>query len=131
MTPPARDAPPTLPRLLAGLPPEGALTLAEHLVVHGPLPSAARRGRRGGREHAAMLIEEIERAGLLGHGGAAFPTAMKMRAVADARRRPIVVVNAAEGEPASIKDRTLLEALPHLVLDGAQHRRRGGRAPMR
>jgi NADH:ubiquinone oxidoreductase subunit F (NADH-binding) len=119
MIPPARDAPPTLPRLLAGLPPEGALTLAEHLVVHGPLPSAARRGRRGGREHAAMLIGEIERAGLLGHGGAAFPTAVKMRAVADARRRPIVVANAAEGEPASIKDRTLLEALPHLVLDGA------------
>ena len=66
-----------------------------------------------------MLIDEIERAGLLGRGGAAFPTATKMRAVADARRRAIVVVNAAEGEPASLKDRTLLESLPHLVLDGA------------
>ncbi len=42
-----------------------------------------------------------------------------MRAVAS-RRRSIVLVNAAEGEPASRKDRTLCELVPHLVLDGAQ-----------
>jgi NADH:ubiquinone oxidoreductase subunit F (NADH-binding) len=65
------------------------------------------------------LIDEIERAGLLGRGGRAFPTARKMRAVARARGRAIVVANGAEGEPASLKDRTLMEMLPHLVLDGA------------
>ncbi len=109
---------PALPRLLAGIPTRGALTLDGHLAIHGPLPASGGRGRRRARERAAMLIDEIERSGLLGHGGAAFPTATKLRAVASARRRALVVVNAAEGEPASLKDRTLLETLPHLVLDG-------------
>jgi NADH:ubiquinone oxidoreductase subunit F (NADH-binding) len=104
-----------LPRLLSGIPPQGALSIEEHLAVHGPLPAAGGRGR----DRAAVLIEEIAQARLLGRGGAAFPTARKMRAVAGARGRPIVVANGAEGEPASLKDRTLLEALPHLVLDGA------------
>jgi NADH:ubiquinone oxidoreductase subunit F (NADH-binding) len=111
-------AAPALPRLLAGIPEYGAMTLEEHLALHGPLPLVGGGRRRRAREHAATLIDEIERSGLLGRGGAAFPTATKMRAVAGGRGRAIVVANAAEGEPASLKDRTLLEALPHLVLDG-------------
>jgi NADH:ubiquinone oxidoreductase subunit F (NADH-binding) len=104
------------------------MTLEQHLAIHGELPSPARGWRHG----APTLIDEIEASGLRGHGGGAFPTAVKMRAVASAARggerrlsaflnpsRPIVVVNAVEGEPASAKDRMLLEALPHLVLDGA------------
>ena len=109
----------TLPRLLAGIPPHGAMALQEHLSVHGPLPRLAGGGRRRDRDEAERLIDEIERSGLLGRGGGAFPTATKMRAVARARGRAIVVANGAEGEPASLKDRTLMEMLPHLVLDGA------------
>ena len=104
-----------LPRLLEGVPAQGAMSLQVHLDTHGELPSARRRDRRG----ATALIDQIEQAGLGGRGGAGFPTARKMRTVAAARGKPIVVVNATEGEPASLKDRTLLETLPHLVLDGA------------
>jgi NADH:ubiquinone oxidoreductase subunit F (NADH-binding) len=106
-----------LPRLLAGIPPDGAMSLDEHFAVHGQAPVP---GRHRGRRSESPLIEQIERAGLRGHGGAGFPTATKLRAVAASRKRAIVVVNAAEGEPASLKDRTLMQTLPHLVLDGAQ-----------
>ncbi len=103
---------PALPRLLAGLSSHAAMSLDGHLAVHGDV--AIERGR--GARH---LIDEIEQSGLRGHGGAGFPVARKMHAVADARGRASVVVNAAEGEPASMKDRTLLQMVPHLVLDGA------------
>ncbi len=109
---------PDLPRLLAGASAHGPLSLADHTRVHGPLPGGGGRGRRRARERSALLIEEIERSGLRGHGGAAFPTAAKMRAVTSTRRPVTAVVNASEGEPASHKDRTLLETLPHLVIDG-------------
>jgi NADH:ubiquinone oxidoreductase subunit F (NADH-binding) len=97
-----------LPRLLAGAETGRALDLSEHTARHGRVP------RRG-----PELIESVSRAGLRGRGGAAFPTATKLEAVAHARRTPVVVANGAEGEPASAKDRLLLESLPHLVLDGA------------
>jgi NADH:ubiquinone oxidoreductase subunit F (NADH-binding) len=109
-----------LPRLLTGMPAHGAMGLAEHLALHGEMPYAKRHERRG----AGALIDLVEQAGLRGRGGAAFPVARKMRAVtagagrAPIGKRPIVLANASEGEPASDKDRTLLESLPHLVLDG-------------
>lgn len=70
---------------------------------------------------AEALLEEVERSGLLGRGGAAFPLAVKLRAVRDAGRRgrdTVIVANGEEGEPASVKDRWLLRNRPHLVLDG-------------
>ena len=68
------------------------------------------------------LIAEIEASGLRGRGGAGFPTATKWRTVA-ANASPelptTVVVNAAEGEPGTYKDRTILRLDPYAVLEGA------------
>ncbi len=105
-------AQPPLPRLLRGVGPEPITSLQAHVELHGPLPVAPRRSRE-------QLLDELERAGLRGHGGASFPTAKKMRAVAGRRGSKVVVVNGTEGEPASKKDRALLRQAPHLVLDGA------------
>lgn len=66
------------------------------------------------------LIDAIERAGLVGRGGASFPVATKWRAVEQrSHGRAVIVVNGAEGEPQSKKDRLLMTTRPHLVLDGA------------
>lgn len=66
----------------------------------------------------ADLLRRVEAAGLRGRGGAGFPLAVKLRAVRDAGGTPVVVANGEEGEPGSAKDRWLLRARPHLVLDG-------------
>jgi NADH:ubiquinone oxidoreductase subunit F (NADH-binding) len=84
--------------------------LGEHARRLGALP-------RTGRPQ--QLIDELERSGLTGRGGAAFPTWRKVAAVSRGRRA-VVVANAAEGEPASGKDAALLTQVPHLVLDGLQ-----------
>jgi NADH:ubiquinone oxidoreductase subunit F (NADH-binding) len=99
-----------LPRLLAGLDTRDAVTnLAQHEEIHGARP----------RVNSASLIEVIEHSGLRGRGGADFPAARKLRAVAHTGRAGAVVVNGSETEPASAKDSFLLSRLPHLVLDGA------------
>lgn len=103
-------------RLLAGWTRgRGRADFAAHQHQYGPLPLASYSGRDG----RARLIEEIDLAGLRGRGGAGFPTAHKLIAVARAGRRPIVIANGCDGEPASHKDDALLDIARHLVLDGA------------
>jgi NADH:ubiquinone oxidoreductase subunit F (NADH-binding) len=81
-------------------------------------PGLAAHLNRWGSVRPHRLVEEIESSGLAGHGGAWFPVGAKWRSVASSRRRPVVVANGAEGEPASRKDEMLLLHAPHLVLDG-------------
>ncbi|MHB8620217.1 MAG: NADH-ubiquinone oxidoreductase-F iron-sulfur binding region domain-containing protein [Chloroflexota bacterium] len=106
-----------LPRLLAGPPiGSGAESLAQHVARLGAAPSPASDSDRW------ALVSMLERSGLRGRGGAAFPLGTKWRSVANQARaagRAEVLANGAEGEPASAKDRTLLALRPHLVLDGA------------
>jgi NADH:ubiquinone oxidoreductase subunit F (NADH-binding) len=104
----------TLPRLLRGIEPM-AMPYRRHLEVHGDIPVPAQRRH----DFASALVAEITRAGLKGRGGGGFPLATKLDAVRRSRGSAVVVVNGCEGEPMSYKDRVLLEALPHLVLDGA------------
>ncbi|MFB4318817.1 NADH-ubiquinone oxidoreductase-F iron-sulfur binding region domain-containing protein [Actinomadura sp. 21ATH] len=101
------------PRLTAGLAGAGRLDWDAHRRLH-PEPSPLTCER---------LVALAEAGRLHGRGGAAFPFARKVRAVADSsvrrRRRAVVVVNGTEGEPGSAKDKVLLRSAPHLVLDGA------------
>ncbi len=97
-------------RLLAGVRPDGtAVGLDEHLDRFGPLP----------HPKEAAFLDELDRSGLRGHGGAWFPVGTKWRSVKRGLRGAVVVANAAEGEPASGKDRMLVHQQTHLVLDGA------------
>lgn len=112
------EPPPLLPRLTSGWAgATGAASFTDHLKQYdGPL-----------RPEPSYVLDVVRRSGLRGRGGAGFPTGRKLSAVASEGRRPgrwrrpVVVVNGCEGEPASGKDRTLLAYSPHLVLDGAAY----------
>jgi NADH:ubiquinone oxidoreductase subunit F (NADH-binding) len=70
----------------------------------------------------SAVIEDLTAAGLRGRGGAGFPTGLKWAAVAEHGSPTVpatVVVNGAEGEPGTFKDRTILRCNPFAVLEGA------------
>jgi NADH:ubiquinone oxidoreductase subunit F (NADH-binding) len=95
-----------LPRLL---PPVPIRELSAHDARYG-------QARYRGDE----LIAEVERSGLAGRGGAAFPAGKKLASVRarSGRRNAVVIANGMESEPVSAKDASLLAKVPHLVLDG-------------
>ena len=89
----------------------------------GPVLFGAHEPGSAVRRAAAMepeaIIDEVKKAGLLGRGGAGFPTGLKWefcRREKAAER--FVVCNADEGEPGTFKDRVVLTELPRLLFEG-------------
>jgi NADH-quinone oxidoreductase subunit F len=106
------------------------MTLVHRVLYPTPIGSLDEylKDRGGGGLVAARklapdeIIAEVDASGLRGRGGAGFPTGRKWRTVRDYAsdlERTSVVVNAAEGEPGTFKDRTILRNDPYQVLEGA------------
>ena len=92
-------------------------SLDDYRKAHGGEGLEAARGM-----DATAIIDRLDAAGLRGRGGAGFPTARKWRTVRDycsTFERASVVVNAAEGEPGTLKDRTIMRNNPYQVIEGA------------
>jgi NADH-quinone oxidoreductase subunit F len=74
-----------------------------------------RRALEIGRE---AVLAEVTASGLLGRGGAAFPTGRKWAAVAAQSAHPhYTVCNADESEPGTFKDRVLMEEDPFAIVE--------------
>ncbi len=78
---------------------------------YGGLPSARAMSPGEATEHVVA-------SGLLGRGGAYFPTGRKWQTARALPGPRFLVVNAEEGEPGVFKDRFLLEHDPHLLVEG-------------
>jgi len=72
------------------------------------------------RDYSPKDVQQaVMDANLLGRGGAAFPTGMKLMSVADDAAFPrYIVCNADEMEPGTFKDRVLIHADPHMLIEG-------------
>ena len=82
------------------------------------------RGGYAGLKKALTLtpedvVAEVKASGLVGRGGAAFPTEVKWEGAAKAPAQPkYIVCNADESEPGTFKDRILMEEDPHRTIEG-------------
>jgi NADH-quinone oxidoreductase subunit F len=101
--------------LLENRKPDRITTLAEYEQSGGyqGLKAAISQHGEGG------IQQMIEDANLLGRGGAAFPAGLKLKSVADDAPFPrYIVCNADEMEPGTFKDRVLIHANPHMIIEG-------------
>ncbi|MFE5614528.1 NADH-ubiquinone oxidoreductase-F iron-sulfur binding region domain-containing protein [Streptomyces sp. NPDC056524] len=66
----------------------------------------------------AGVVREVTESGLVGRGGAAFPTGRKWQATASQPDSPhYVVCNADESEPGTFKDRVVMEGDPYALVE--------------
>jgi NADH-quinone oxidoreductase subunit F len=67
----------------------------------------------------ADIVKEIKASGLRGRGGGGFPTGMKWEILASKNvDTKILICNADEGDPGAFMDRSLMESVPHQVMEG-------------
>jgi len=65
-----------------------------------------------------VVIEEVTKSGLIGRGGAGFPTGLKWKSTRESKGdEKYVVCNADEGDPGAFKDRAILEGDPHCIIE--------------
>ena len=93
-----------------------AVTSLDQFVAAGGGRGLARALEIG----AAATIDEVSASGVHGRGGGGFSTGRKWASVRDAGAGVrFVVVNAAEGEPATFKDRALIRHDAYRIIEGA------------
>ena len=89
-------------------------TSLEDYRAHGGYRALEASLAMGGQQ----VIAEVAASGLSGRGGAAFPTGVKWRGVADQEGRPRhLVCNADESEPGTFKDRVVMEGDPFSLVE--------------
>lgn len=65
------------------------------------------------------IIQEVEKSGVRGKGGAGFPTGRKWRTAAGYDNFPkYIVCNGDEGDPGAFMDGSIMEGCPHAVIEG-------------
>ena len=96
--------------------PEEPLGSVDDYLAWGGAQGLARARELGPEQ----TIQEVSLSGLRGRGGGGFPTGRKWQTVRRARgTTKYVVVNAAEGEPGTFKDRVLMRRNPYQIVEGA------------
>lgn len=96
------------------LPSEPITSLDAHLATDVGGRGLARARELGPAATAQLVLDS----GLRGRGGAGFPTGRKWQGIAAEDGPTYLVVNGAEGEPGTFKDRALMRANPYQLVEG-------------